>query len=133
MSWKTSGQLLKGPPTSTNSQSLDRRFKPNLGGLNAFQREQQLSRYYKGDEHRVEGKTEWDVLRENHRQVFTITSCVPWGSGLRMYRFIRDDEDVGDVSWEERLARAYESKLFKEFALVRTLPLSPIIISRLSS
>jgi protein FRA10AC1 len=33
-------------------------------------------------------------------------------------RFIRDDEEVGDVSWEERLARAYESKLFKEFALV---------------
>lgn len=34
-------------------------------------------------------------------------------------RFIRDDEEPGEVSWEERLARAYESKLFKEFALVR--------------
>lgn len=33
-------------------------------------------------------------------------------------RFIRDDEEPSDVSWEERLARAYESKLFKEFALV---------------
>ena len=33
-------------------------------------------------------------------------------------RFIRDDEAPSDVSWEERLARAYESKLFKEFALV---------------
>lgn len=33
-------------------------------------------------------------------------------------RFIRDDEEPGEVSWEERLARAYESKLFKEFALV---------------
>jgi hypothetical protein len=39
------------------------------------------------------------VLRENHR-------------------FIRDGEEVGEVTWEERLARAYESKLFKEFALV---------------
>lgn len=33
--------------------------------------------------------------------------------------FIRDDEEPGEVSWKERLARAYESKLFKEFALVR--------------
>ena len=32
--------------------------------------------------------------------------------------FIRDDEEPSEVSWEERLARAYESKLFKEFALV---------------
>ena len=32
--------------------------------------------------------------------------------------FIRDDETVGEVSWEERLARAYESKLFKEYAMV---------------
>ncbi|ODN84066.1 hypothetical protein L202_00088 [Cryptococcus amylolentus CBS 6039] len=46
-----------------------------------------------------EGKTEWDVLRENHR-------------------FIRDDEEPGEVGWEERLARAYESKLFKEYALI---------------
>jgi len=37
--------------------------------------------------------------------------------------FIRDDEEPGEVSWEERLARAYESKLFKEFALVRDLSL----------
>jgi protein FRA10AC1 len=35
-----------------------------------------------------------------------------------LHRFIRDDEEAGEVSWEERLARAYESKLFKEFALV---------------
>lgn len=34
------------------------------------------------------------------------------------HRFIRDDENPKDVSWEEQLARAYESKLFKEFALV---------------
>lgn len=35
-----------------------------------------------------------------------------------VFRFIRDDEESKDVSWEERLARTYESKLFKEFALV---------------
>lgn len=33
-------------------------------------------------------------------------------------RFIRDDEPPESVSWEERLARAYESKLFKEYALI---------------
>lgn len=32
--------------------------------------------------------------------------------------FIREDEDPQTVSYEERLARAYESKLFKEYALV---------------
>lgn len=33
-------------------------------------------------------------------------------------RFIRPDEDPNSVTWESRLARAYESKLFKEYALV---------------
>ncbi|KAG7571331.1 hypothetical protein FFLO_00683 [Filobasidium floriforme] len=32
--------------------------------------------------------------------------------------FIREGEDPKDVTWEERIARAYESKLFKEFALI---------------
>lgn len=107
MSWKTAGRLVSGPPTASGSGSgsaqQDRRFRPNTGGLNAFQREQQFAAHYgrHGHDtiHEMEGKTDWDVLKENHR-------------------FIRDDEEAGDVSWEERLARAYESKLFKEFALV---------------
>jgi hypothetical protein len=47
-------------------------------------------------------------------------------------RFIRDDEEPGEVSWEERLARAYESKLFKEFALVCVdlYPTSQGVVSR---
>ncbi|ORX34150.1 folate-sensitive fragile site protein Fra10Ac1-domain-containing protein [Kockovaella imperatae] len=100
MSWKSSGQLVKGPLTSSNHHKLDPRYRPNLGGLTAFQREQQLARHYgSGQAGPSTVKTEWDVLKENHR-------------------FIRDDEEPGDVSWEERLARAYESKLFKEFALI---------------
>jgi protein FRA10AC1 len=103
MSWKQAGgKLVSGPPTaSSSSKSNDRRFKQNTGGLNAFQREQQFAAHYGRHDTHVEerGRTDWDVLKENHR-------------------FIRDDEDSGDVSWEERLARAYESKLFKEFALV---------------
>ena len=107
MSWKTAGKLVSGPPIASGSGSIsgsgqqDRRFKPNTGGLNAFQREQQFAAHYGRHDTNsaMEGKTDWDVLKENHR-------------------FIRDDEEVGEVSWEERLARAYESKLFKEFALV---------------
>ena len=103
MSWKQAGgRVVSGPPTASgSSNSKDRRFKQNTGGLNAFQREQQFAAHYGRHDTHVEerGRTDWDVLKENHR-------------------FIRDDEDSGDVSWEERLARAYESKLFKEFALV---------------
>jgi protein FRA10AC1 len=103
MSWKQAGgKLVSGPPTASgSSNSNDRRFKQNTGGLNAFQREQQFAAHYGRRDSIVEerGRTDWDVLKENHR-------------------FIRDGEDSGDVSWEERLARAYESKLFKEFALV---------------
>jgi len=104
MSWKQAGgRVVSGPPTASGSgsNSNDKRFKQNTGGLNAFQREQQFAAHYgRQDTHTEErGRTDWDVLKENHR-------------------FIRDDEDSGDVSWEERLARAYESKLFKEFALV---------------
>jgi protein FRA10AC1 len=139
MSWKTSGRLLSGPPSANHtdaasdpsnfSASVGSRLKPNLGGLTAFQREQQLAARY-GDYARVpEGpmRSEWDVLRENHR-------CVPicgLADGMRAVleligeRFIRDDEEPENVSWEERLARAYESKLFKEFALVSRF-LSPI-------
>ncbi|BEJ02707.1 hypothetical protein CcaverHIS631_0705020 [Cutaneotrichosporon cavernicola] len=47
----------------------------------------------------MSNRSEWDVLKQHHR-------------------FVRDDEEPADVSWEERLARAYESKLFKEFALI---------------
>lgn len=108
MSWKTAGgKQISGPPTASTSNSNvnDKRFRQNTGGLNAFQREQQFAAHYGRQDTQVaevRGRTDWDVLKENHR-------------------FIRDDEDSGDVSWEERLARAYESKLFKEFALVSHL------------
>jgi protein FRA10AC1 len=107
MSWRQAGgRVVSGPPTASgSSNSNDRRFKQNTGGLNAFQREQQFAAHYGRHDTQVEerGRTDWDVLKENHR-------------------FIRDDEDSGDVTWEERLARAYESKLFKEFALVSPPP-----------
>jgi protein FRA10AC1 len=78
MSWRTAGKLVSGPPTASGSGSTstlnDKRYKPNLGGLNAFQREQQFASHYsskgkgKGrEEFRMEGRTDWDVLKENHR------------------------------------------------------------------
>ncbi|OWZ55279.1 protein FRA10AC1 [Cryptococcus neoformans c45] len=100
MSWKSSpGILASGPPMSSSSNPVINRIKPNPSGLSAFQREALVSSYGPSSSMQPKVRTEWDVLKENHR-------------------FIRDDEDAKDVSWEERLARAYESKLFKEFALI---------------
>lgn len=83
MSWKRSGTLLSGPPTlSGRSTEVDEssagpsgpriidRLRPNTGGLNAFQRERQIVGRYGdyGSGSAVErGKSEWEVLKENHR------------------------------------------------------------------
>nr|KIR87508.1 protein FRA10AC1 [Cryptococcus tetragattii IND107] len=105
MSWKSSpGVLASGPPMSSSSNPVINRIKPNPSGLSAFQREALVSPYGASSSIQPKVRTEWDVLKENHR-------------------FIRDDEEAKDVSWEERLARAYESKLFKEFALSKKLAL----------
>ncbi|KAG0367081.1 folate-sensitive fragile site protein Fra10Ac1-domain-containing protein [Gamsiella multidivaricata] len=44
-------------------------------------------------------KTERDILVENHR-------------------FLRSEQDDQDLAWEERIAKKYYDKLFKEYALV---------------
>ncbi|KAK8865612.1 hypothetical protein IAR55_000756 [Kwoniella newhampshirensis] len=110
MSWKTApGRLHSGPPTLSSSTStsgdtpVGLRLRPNSHSYNAYQRETLLSTYSNPSatlaELEKKKKSEWDVVRENHR-------------------FIRDDEEPEAVTWEERVARAYESKLFKEFALI---------------
>ncbi|KIR67472.1 protein FRA10AC1 [Cryptococcus bacillisporus CA1873] len=105
MSWKSSpGVLASGPPMSSSSNPVINRIRPNPSGLSAFQREALVSSYGPSSSIQPKVRTEWDVLKENHR-------------------FIRDDEEAKDVSWEERLARAYESKLFREFALSKKLAL----------
>lgn len=85
---------------SSSSNPVINRIRPNPSRLSAFQREALVSSYGPSSSIQPKVRTEWDVLKENHR-------------------FIRDDEEAKDVSWEERLARAYESKLFRELALVR--------------
>ncbi|WVQ71271.1 hypothetical protein IAR50_000797 [Cryptococcus sp. DSM 104548] len=99
-------------PTSALKTRLHSDFRPTPQAFNAFERDllhppsyssasAPMSAPQSGGASKTgkTGKTEWDVLRENHR-------------------FIRDDEEPGEVGWEERLARAYESKLFKEYALI---------------
>ncbi|KAJ9125255.1 hypothetical protein QFC22_000210 [Naganishia vaughanmartiniae] len=77
-------------------------------GMTAYEREKRAMAPYRQDGSasettlQMKGKTEFDVLKEN-------------------LRFIREDEDPKDVTYEERLARAYESKLFKEYALLETM------------
>jgi hypothetical protein len=81
MSWKTSGKLISGPPTLSgnshdgpgpSSSRLMDRLRSNASGLNAYQRERQIVARY-GDASRhdeyTERRTEWDVLKENHRYV----------------------------------------------------------------
>ncbi|KAL1405193.1 hypothetical protein Q8F55_008818 [Vanrija albida] len=49
---------------------------------------------------RIPSKTsEWDVLKKHHK-------------------FQRPDDEPGDSTWEDRLAKGYESKLFRELALI---------------
>eukprot|EP00249_Psilotum_nudum_P014456 c24833_g1_i5 orf=269-1105(+) len=83
-----------------------RYYGADLLGLNAYERHKKFmddyGRYY-GKGNSVEGqklpvKTDQDTLRES-------------------YRFIRTEEDDLDASWEQRLAKRYYDKLFKEYCI----------------
>jgi hypothetical protein len=84
MSWKHAGHLISGPPSSSaphsssSSPSIPKHLRPNSHGLNAFQRERQLAAHYKAfDGGPAESvRSEWDVLRENHRLVHLYCSPV---------------------------------------------------------
>jgi len=75
MSWKYAGHLLSGPPSSSTPSnsgpsSIPKHLRPNTNGLNAFQRERQLSTHYKAFDGPAQiVRSEWDVLKENHRYV----------------------------------------------------------------
>ncbi|WVW80445.1 hypothetical protein I302_102427 [Kwoniella bestiolae CBS 10118] len=111
MSWKSAGQLISGPPSaslptssSSSTEPVYKRLRPNSHVSSAFQRDTAHLSHYGANPDLVSAelksrKSDWDVVKENHR-------------------LIRDDEEPQNVSWEERVARAYESRLFKEFALI---------------
>ncbi|KAF9984856.1 hypothetical protein BGZ75_003580 [Mortierella antarctica] len=93
---------MSGP---SNNQLQDI-YRQNLGGLDAWTRHQRLIDSYvkyrrePGTESREEipAKTELDILHENHR-------------------FLRSEEDDQELTWEQRVAKKYYDKLFKEYAL----------------
>ncbi|OCF31867.1 hypothetical protein I316_06465 [Kwoniella heveanensis BCC8398] len=125
MSWKhTHGILASGPPSSTlppstsaassssssSSLPVGQRIRPNSNLQTPYQRETAFAKHYGVDKDALateerNRKSEWDVVREHHR-------------------FVRDGDDDANgattsaTTWEERVARSYESKLFKEFALI---------------
>ncbi|KAF9944886.1 hypothetical protein BGZ70_004250 [Mortierella alpina] len=91
-------------PSNNRLQDI---YRQNLGGLDAWTRHQRLIDSYvkhrqkSGTEFPEEtpAKTELDILHENHR-------------------FLRSEEDDRDLTWEQRIAKKYYDKLFKEYALV---------------
>ena len=99
-------------------------------------------KFYRGKlpESQQDTKSDQDVLREHYRQVLASTPAtaalgahtVPWfkhstafKSGLACThqpsllccRFIRDEADDKEDTWEVRLAKRYYSKLFKEYCI----------------
>ncbi|CDS04697.1 hypothetical protein LRAMOSA07237 [Lichtheimia ramosa] len=84
-------------------------FRNDLHGVDAYTRHKKLIRDYVLHYGRgaqppkaqipASVKTEYDIIREHHR-------------------FVRsDDEDDDEQSWEQRVAKKYYDKLFKEYAI----------------
>jgi protein FRA10AC1 len=65
------------------------------------------------------GKTELDILQENHRYVCIDNVLNGVSQTLTItYRFVREaDENDTEISWEQRIAKRYYEKLFKEYAI----------------
>jgi len=84
-----------------------RRQRQNWLTMNAYDRHKLLINeyclYYEGATKRFErdssqDKTDYDVVKQNHR-------------------FLWDDVDESSLSWEQKLAKKYFSKLFKEYCV----------------
>jgi hypothetical protein len=73
MSWRGRGSLADGPPLASGGtgKRLVDRYRPHADGIGAFERETRGAQWY----HRGPGsgawegerRSEWDVLKENHR------------------------------------------------------------------
>jgi protein FRA10AC1 len=97
MSWKTAGKLVAGPPIASGSGSTSSiRYRPNLGGLNAFQREQEFASHYssskKGKKPETQGRTDYDVLKENHRYVSDGSVCMDHPDGIGSFEMTKKQE-----------------------------------------
>ncbi|RIA95414.1 folate-sensitive fragile site protein Fra10Ac1-domain-containing protein [Glomus cerebriforme] len=84
-------------------------FRDNLQGLDAYARHKKFMRDYVNFYGRnrkiaqtstcVETKTEFDILKENHKFLRT------------------EEEEEEELSWEQRVAKKYYDKLFKEYCI----------------
>ncbi|KAJ3111458.1 hypothetical protein HDU96_005691 [Phlyctochytrium bullatum] len=92
-------------------RTISAAFRKDFQNMNSYQKHKRFMNdymlFYGGDKARQaikeakerRGKTEAEILKENHR-------------------FLRDDEDEDEeVSWEQRLAKKYYDQLFKEYCL----------------
>nr|CAG8434013.1 9065_t:CDS:2 [Entrophospora candida] len=96
-----------------DSKDNELTFYNNLKGLDAYARHKKFMKDYVYFYGKVKPeptstssstnifKTEFDILKENHK-------------------FIRDDEEENEekLSWEQRIAKKYYDKLFKEYCIV---------------
>ncbi|CAB4415134.1 unnamed protein product [Rhizophagus irregularis] len=84
-------------------------FRNNLQGLDAYARHKKFMKDYVNFYGRergvgqtstsIETKTEFDILKENHKFLRT------------------EDEEEEELSWEQRVAKKYYDKLFKEYCI----------------
>ncbi|CAG8494152.1 3070_t:CDS:2 [Paraglomus brasilianum] len=81
-------------------------FRDNLKGLDAYARHKKFMRDYvhfygnrASTSAETVSKTELDILKENHK-------------------FLRTADDDENMSWEQRVAKKYYDKLFKEYCIV---------------
>ncbi|GJJ73752.1 protein FRA10AC1 [Entomortierella parvispora] len=90
-------------PPSTNEQQKSQ----SLTSFSQWDRHQSYMRHYASynnprnlQQHQSRlGKTENEILKENHR-------------------FLRSDQEDEELTWEQRIAKKYYDRLFKEYALV---------------
>lgn len=97
----------KGEVTEEYSREVNRHERFHLLSLDAYARHKKFINdyllYYGGSRKEFvrdssRDKTDYDVLRENHKFLWT-------------------DEDDVEQSWEKRLAKRYHDKLFKEYCI----------------
>ncbi|KAJ3327942.1 hypothetical protein HDU76_010862 [Blyttiomyces sp. JEL0837] len=106
-----SSTYFKLPLSHSSSSSSSAVFRKDLSGLDAFQRHKKFVNdylYFYGKDkgnggvnaaNNVHGKSEVQILKEHHK-------------------FLRDeDEDSEESSWEQRVAKRYYDKLYKEYCL----------------
>jgi len=84
-----------------------RRQRQNFLTMNAYDRHKMLINeyflYYEGATKRFgrddsKDKTDYDIVKQNHR-------------------FLWDDVNIEDLSWEQKMAKKYYEKLFKEYCI----------------